>query len=137
MVSVWRSVWIVEPKGALVLWKFKFCAKNHLVKVGTLNWCRKHTVYIHKDTVQRHLCLIEGVYLSLKGKQGVFSIKKFLRFHYIWPNATSRHYDHSQVTSRGPVYNSILNSFGHSTKSAPPLLKVEIGIGLPEHVYQK
>ena len=67
----------MEPKGALVLWKFKFCAKNHLVKVGTLNWCIKHTVYIHKGTVQRHLCLIEGVYLPLRGKLGVFSIKKF------------------------------------------------------------
>ena len=68
---------MVKPKGALVLWKFKFCAKNHLVKVGTLNWCIKHTVYIHKGTVQRHLWLIEGVYLPLRGKQGVFSLKKF------------------------------------------------------------
>ena len=67
----------MKRKGALVLWKFKFCAKNHLVKVGTLNWCIKHTVYIHKGTVQRHLCLIEGVYLPLRGKQGVFSLKKF------------------------------------------------------------
>ena len=67
----------MKPKGALVLWKFKFCAKNHLVKVGTLNWCIKHTVYIHKGTVQCHLCLIEGVYLPLRGKQGIFSLKKF------------------------------------------------------------
>ena len=75
LISV--SVWIVEPKGALVLWKFKFGAKNHLVKVGTLNWCIKHTVYIHKGIVQHHLCLIEGISLPLKGKQGVFSIKSF------------------------------------------------------------
>ena len=67
----------MEPKGALVLWKFKFCAKNHLVKVVTLNWCIKYTIYIHKGTVQRHLCLIEGVSLPLRGKQGVFSLKKF------------------------------------------------------------
>ena len=67
----------MERKGALVLRKYNFCAKNHLVKVGTLNLCIKHTVYIHKGTVQRHLCLIEGVSLPLRGKQGVFSIKKF------------------------------------------------------------
>ena len=36
--------------------------------------------YIHKGTVQRHLCLIEGVSLPLRGKQGVFSIKKFSYF---------------------------------------------------------
>ena len=67
----------MKPKGVLVLWKFKFCAKNHLVKVGTLNWSITHTVYIHKGTVQRHLWLIEGVYLPLRGKQAVFSLKKF------------------------------------------------------------
>ena len=58
----------MEPKGALVLWKLNFCAQNHLVKVGTLNWCIKHTVYIHKGTVQRHLCLIEGISLPIFGQ---------------------------------------------------------------------
>ena len=80
----------------MVLWKFKFCAKNHLVKIVILNWCIKYTNYIHKGTVQRHLCLIEGVSLPLRGKQGVFSIKK-LGFTIL-----------SQTRHQGTMYSTAL-----------------------------
>ena len=99
----------MKPKGALVLWKFKFCAKNHLVKVGTLNWCIKHTVYIHKGTVQRHLWLIEGVYLPLRGKEGVFSIKKFASVSLYMAKRDIKalwaaHHIVSQISNPNPEY---------------------------------
>ena len=40
----------MKPKGVWVWKNSKFCAKNHLVKVGTLHWCIKDTAYIHKGT---------------------------------------------------------------------------------------
>ena len=51
----------------------------------------KDTVYIHKGTVQLHLCLKEGVSLTLRGKEGVLGIHGQTQSILL----TSRHYaDH-------------------------------------------
>ena len=53
----------MKPKGVLVLWKFEFCAKNHLGKNRYPELkCKIYCLYPQGYTVQCHLCFVESVY---------------------------------------------------------------------------
>ena len=78
----------MKPKGVLVLKKFQIlCQKSPGKSSYSELMYKRYCLYPQGYTVQRHLCLIEGVSLPLEARKGFLAQRNLLKFHYTLPNA--------------------------------------------------